>query len=85
MSDYENPFYDAEDLIEFLSRGCEVEFLYGGKKYSITHSAEGEVIVTEFYNEDSCRLYPNGRQALNYKLGDKKIKDVIADMKILVR
>ena len=85
MSDYENPFYDAEDLIENLSRGCEVEFLYGGKKYSITHTSEGEVAVTEFYNEESGRLYPNSRKALNYKLGDKKIKDVIADMKILVR
>ena len=85
MPEYDNNFLDAEDLVECLSRGCEVEFLYNGKKYSITHTIEGEVAVTEFYNEASGRTYPDGRQALAYELGEKKIKDIIAEMKIIDR
>ena len=49
---YDNNFYDEYDLAECLSRGCEVEFLYNGKKYSITHADNG-ISVTEFYNESS--------------------------------
>ena len=85
MPKYDNNFFDAEDLVECLSRGCEVEFIYNQKKYSITHTAEGEVAVIEFYNEGSERTYSDGWQALEYEVGDKKLKDVISEMKITDR
>lgn len=39
---YDNKFLGKLDLIECLNRGCEVEFLYNDKKYSITHIDEGD-------------------------------------------
>ena len=85
MSKYDNNFFDAEDLAECLSRGCEVEFIYNKKIYVIGHTREGEVYVAEAHNEDSERLYPDGRQALEYDVGGKKIKDIIATMEVTDR
>lgn len=85
MQKYDNNFLDAEDLVECLSRGCEVEFIYNKKKYSITHTSEGEVAVIEFSNKDSGKIYPDGWQALEYEVAEKKIKDIISKMKVLDR
>ncbi len=82
---YDNRFYDERDLIEHLNRGCEVEFLYNGKKYSITHISEG-VIIGEFYNEESEKIYPTTSEILDYKINDSTtLKDIIDDMKVLDR
>lgn len=85
MQEYDNNFLDAQDLIEALKRGCEVEFLYKEKKYSITHLEDGKIIIGEFYNSDSEKIYTDADQALEYKIGEKKIKDIIAEMKVIDR
>lgn len=84
MSRYDNNFFDDRDLIEHLSRGCEVEFLYHNKKYSITHIDEG-ISVIEYNNAESEKIYSNGRQVLEYEIENKKIKDIISDMKVIDR
>ena len=81
---YDNNFFDEKDLIECLNRGCEVEFLYDDKKYSITHT-DNEICITEFYNEESERFYTDAHQAMEYMIGDKQLKDIIQDMKIIDR
>ena len=82
---YDNNFYDERDLVEHLDRGCEVEFLYEGKQYSITHINKG-VIIGEFYNEESERIYPITLDILNYKINDTTtLKDIIDDMKVIDR
>lgn len=84
MNQYDNNFINEYDLVECLNRGCEVEFLYNEKKYSITHTKNG-VSITEFNIEDSERTFPNGCEALEYRIGNKKLKDIIPDMKIIDR
>lgn len=84
MTDFDNNFYDADDLIDCLNRGCEVEFLYNDKKYSITHIPNG-ISILEFNNEESEKIYTDGKAALEYEIGDKKIKDIISEMKIIDR
>lgn len=85
MCKYDNSFLDTEDLVECLNRGCEVEFIYKDKKYFINHTSKGEVLVYEGYNEDSIKHYSDGWQALEYDIDDKKLKDIINDMKIIDR
>ncbi|MBO4897798.1 MAG: hypothetical protein J5590_05835 [Clostridia bacterium] len=82
---YDNNFFDEQDLIQALERGCDVEFLYKDKKYSITHFNNGKIIIGEFYNSDSVKIYDNAKQAMKYKIGDKTIKDIIVEMKIIDR
>ncbi len=84
MNQYDNNFINENDLVECLSRGCEIEFLYNRKKYSITHTKNG-ISITEFNKEDSERTFINGQEALEYKIDNKKLKDIILDMKIIDR
>ena len=84
MPKYDNNFFDDRDLVECLSRGCEVEFLYNKKKYSITHTDTG-ISIIEFNNEDSEKTYADGWQALEYEIDDKKLKDIIGEMKVIDR
>ena len=81
---YDNNFYDERDLIDCLNRGCEVEFLYNDKKYSITHAEEG-ISIIEFYNEESEKTYSNAEQALEYEIEGKILKDIISEMKVIDR
>ena len=80
---YDNNFFDGDDLMECLSRGCEVEFLYNGKKYSITHTDKG-ISIIEFYNEDSEKTYTDA-QILNHKIDGKTLNEIIPIMKVIDR
>lgn len=81
---YDNNFLDDRDLVDSLNRGCEVEFLYNGKKYSITHTDE-EISIIEFYNEDSEKTYSDAEKALEYEIDGKTLKEIIPEMKITDR
>ena len=81
---FDTNFYDAHDLIECLNRGCEIEFMYNGRKYSITHTKSG-ISITEFYNENSEKNYAAAEQLLEHTIGKKAIKDIISEMKIIDR
>lgn len=85
MQEYDNNFFDACDLIEALKKGCEVEFFYKEKKYSITHLRNGKIIIGEFYNSDSEKIYNEESQVLEYKIEDKRLKDIITEMKVIER
>ncbi len=84
MQEYDNNFFDERDLIEALNRGCEVEFLYDNKKYSITHIDNG-ISIIEFNNYESERTYVDAKKAMEYEFGDKKLRDIISDMKVIDR
>lgn len=81
---YDNNFYDDRDLVDCLNRGCEVEFLYNDKKYSITHTSKG-ISVIEFYKEDSEKTYLDAKTVLEYEIEGKSLKDIIPEMKIIDR
>lgn len=81
---FDNNFNNVHDLVDCLNRGCEVEFLYNNKKYSITHVDEG-ISVMEFYNEDSEKTYSDAKKVLEYKIDGKLLKDIIPEMKIIDR
>lgn len=81
---YDNNFNNVHDLVDCLNRGCEVEFLYNNKKYSITHIDEG-ISVMEFYNEDSEKTYSDAKKVLEYEIDGKLLKDIIPEMKIIDR
>ena len=84
MAEYNDNFLDADEFIDCVSRGGEVEFIFDNKKYSITHG-EYEIYVMEAYNEMSEKVYANPIAALSYPIGDKTIGDILEDMKITFR
>jgi len=79
-------FIDADDFIDCFNRGCEAEFLYDGKRYWITHNYDGsKKVVMDVNNEDSRIEYDTPNEALNYPIGDKKLADILQDMKVIDR
>lgn len=85
MQVYDTNFFDAQDLIEALKRGCEVEFTYKEKRYSITHLGDGKILVGEFYNSDSEKIYTDASQVLKYESKGEKLKNIVSTMKVIDR
>lgn len=81
---YDNNFLDERDLVDSLNRGCEVEFLYNNKQFSITHT-DGGISIIEFYNEDSEKTYADAEKALEYEIDGKTLREIIPEMKITDR
>ena len=84
MTEYNDNFVDADEFVDCVSRGGEVEFIFDNKKYSITHG-ESKIYVMEAYNEKSEKIYDNAVAVLSYHIGDKTISDILEDMKITFR
>ncbi|MFI3231294.1 MAG: hypothetical protein R3Y29_07090 [bacterium] len=85
MTEYDSSFNSLYDFVECIERGCEVEFKYYNKKYSITRIKNNKLLICEFYNEDSEKVYNNARGLLGYKLRNKPLKDLIPSLKIMSR
>lgn len=81
---YDNNFNEASDMINCINRGCEIEFEYHNKKYSITHPLN-QILICEFYNESSEMLYDNAFELLDYKIDGMLLSDILKDLRILSR
>lgn len=82
---YDASFHNANDLLECLKRGCEVEFEYLTKTYSITHIENSQLVICEFYNEESEMIYETPEDLFDYIIEDKILKNIVSDLKIISR
>lgn len=85
MSKYENKFYDANDLIEALNRGCEVEFLYKNRRYSITQLTDKSMMIGECYKSGSEKICKDANQVLEFEIEEVKLRDIINNIRIVDR
>jgi len=85
MQDDNINFYDVDDLLQHVGRGCEVEFEYNGRTYWITRSRKKGFIVYEADIVESTKQYKNPAAALEYKCNGKRLGDIISDIKIVSR
>ena len=77
-------FKDIDELIENITRGNEIEFIYDKKKYSITHSELG-IHIMEFDNYDSQIIYETCKNIGEYIINGKKLSNIINNLEILFR
>ena len=85
MREFDNNFISAYDFAQAINRGGEVEFIYGDKEYSVTRPDGRTVFVCEADNADSEIGYTNPIDALSYPIGDKRLGDILGDMKVTFR
>ena len=83
MAQYDINFSSEQDFIQCLERGCEIEFLYDGKKFSIFWADRREILGE--YGKDSDQTFSSPREALNGLVNDKPLKDVLSEIKIIFR
>jgi len=72
------------ELYDNISRGGEIEFHYGNKQYSITHSSEG-IHVMEKYNYSTEQIYQRADEIGEYCISGKKLKELFANVEITFR
>lgn len=82
---YDNNFNGVDDLTDCLERGCEIEFVYKRKKYSITHITNNQIVICEFYKPNTEMIYQNSCDLLEYKIGNQFLKNILNEIKILSR
>ncbi len=80
---YDNNFNDMNDLIAHIQNGCEVEFIYRRKSYGITPIEKG-VVVYRVGGENEV-IYQSVTEIGEYTIGDKKLSDIISEIKIVFR
>ena len=83
-------FSNAEDILDHLERGCEVEFFYKENYYFIGYIGGSKyprlsVRIFEGYDDPSPTVYDNPIDALDHPFGDKTLVDILPDMKIQFR
>lgn len=83
--EYESKFRNAQELIDCLSRGCEVEFEYDGKIFSITQIKDMKILVCEFYNMQSDLICNEAHEVLDYQINGVSLGEIILDADIISR
>jgi hypothetical protein len=87
-NEYDANFANAEDFVDCFNRGCELEFLYNGKHYFVTPFAtetQDKMSVMDVDDENSQKIYDTPLDALSCPIGDKKLGDILQDMKVIDR
>jgi hypothetical protein len=82
MDDYN--FTTEEEFIDCFSRGCEAEFKYNGKHFSITHY-NNKISIAEAYTEANEGLFDTPKEALEYLVDNKRLGDILLEMEVLDR
>lgn len=77
-------FLSIEELYETLSRGGEVEFMYGGRQYCITQP-DGEINVMEAYRDDTLKVYKVVESVGDYLISGVPLKDIITKIEVTFR
>lgn len=78
-------FESISDFKWCISCGGEVEFLYQGVGYTITHP-DGMINISKFYRPDTELESTDIEDILNYLMDDgKKLREVIKEVKVIVR
>ena len=66
--------------------GGEIQFLWRGKKYgAVRYGRDKKITVYEVHNETSEIAYESADDALEYMLGDDRLRDVITEVTVIER
>jgi len=73
-------FIDEEEFVDCFDRGCEFQFDYDGKSYSITPNVGPGFGICEAYKEETETSYDTAEALLDHPIGDKRLRDILQDM-----
>jgi len=71
-------FDSVGEFVDNLSRGGEIEFVYNGDQYSITHPGGRLNIGCIASQED--RFFDSIDQLLDFKIDDKCVRDIVTEI-----
>lgn len=80
----DNRFRTISEFTECIIRGGEVEFSWNGINYSVTSYGD-KISISQFYSQDTERLFDMPDEALEYMVGEDRLRDVITQVTVLDR
>lgn len=80
----DNRFRTISEFKECIIRGGEVEFSWNGINYSVTSYGD-KISISQFYSQDTERLFDMPDEALEYMVGEDRLRDVITQVTVLDR
>lgn len=78
-----NRFKTISDFKDCMRWHGEVEFEWNGKNYSITHP--DKISISEANKQETEKLCSTADEALEYKVGDDRLRDVITQVTVWSR
>lgn len=67
-----------------MKHGAEVEFVWNGQKYGISH-ADGKMNIYLWEQPSSIKRFNTADDALEYMVGADRLRDVITQVTVLDR
>ena len=80
----DNRFETISDFKDCIVRGGEVEFLWKGKPYSITHP-DGKISICQGGHYSEAVDVDEADELLDYLLGEDTLRDVITQVEVIYR
>lgn len=77
-------FDTISDFKDCMIRGGEVEFIWEGKVYNISHY-DGKISISEAYKQETEKLCDTDDELLDYIIGSDKLRDIITKVKVIDR
>ena len=80
----QNQFVSISDFKWCVDKGGEIDFIWDGKEYGISHS-RGRIIAYLWGQPDTTQYFATADDVLNYMVGSDRLRDVITQVTVLDR
>ena len=80
----QNKFVSISDFKWCVDKGGEIDFIWDGKEYGISHS-KGKIIVYLWGQPDTTQYFATADEVLDYMVGVDRLRDVITRVTVLDR
>ena len=82
----DNRFKTISEFKMCMQQGGEVEFVWNGIRYGVVrYGLGGKITLYEAYNESSQRAFETADEALEYMVGNDRLRNVITQVTVLER
>ena len=78
----QNKFVSIDDFKDCMKRGGEVEFEWNNKDYSITHRNQHTISVSEWYKQETEKLFSTVDELLDHKLEGEPLRKIVMKLKV---
>ncbi len=78
-------FESASEFKDVLRRGAEIQFDWKGHSYGVIRYGTNKITAYEIYKPETEKVYETPDDALEFMLGEDKLRDVITKVEVTDR
>ena len=86
MSPEDNRFETISDFTWCLKCGGEIQFRWKGQDYGVVrYGLNHKITAYRAHDEASQRAYDSADEALEYRIGEERLRDIITQVEVIFR